>query len=43
MEENADPRGRFELPRQRRRHEHQLIALNPNNLVLLMTSLDLTR
>ena len=43
MEENADPRGRFEFPRQGRRHEHQLIALDPDDLVLFMTILDPSR
>ena len=37
MEENADPRRRFEFAGERGGHEHELVALNPDDLVLFVT------
>ena len=40
MEEDADARGRFELARERGGHQHELVALDPDDLVLLVATLE---
>lgn len=38
MEEEADARGRLDAARERGGNQHQLVALDPDDLVLLVAS-----